>query len=69
MIEVMMKLVDLHTAPGVDLDELRGDPLEYTYFRAAFRDVVERKVTDPRGRLTRLLKYTGCKRLDQALYS
>ena len=59
MLTAMMKLVDLHTAPDVDIDVFNGDPLEYAYFRAAFRDVVERKVADQTGRLTRLLKYTS----------
>ena len=59
MLTAMMKLVDLHTAPDVDIDVFNGDPLEYAYFRAAFRDVVERKVADQSGRLTRLLKYTS----------
>ena len=59
--EVLSKLVDLqmsYSAPDIDIDIFSGDPLEYCYFRATFRDVVERKVTEPRGRLTRLLKYT-----------
>ena len=59
MMEVMMKLVDLNTAPDVDIDVFQGDPLEYSYFRAAFRDVVERKVADSSGRLMRPLKYTS----------
>ena len=59
---VMSKLVDLqiiHSAPVVDIDTFDGNPLEYTYFRATFTDAVEKLVKDPRGRLTRLLKYTA----------
>ena len=59
MLTAMMKLVDLRTAPDADIDVFSGDPLEYAYFRAAFRDVVERKVLDQSGRFTRLLKYTS----------
>ena len=35
-----------------------GNPLNYHYFMALFSEVVETKIEDPRGRLTRLLKYT-----------
>ena len=59
MVDLMMKLVNLHTAPDVDLDVFRGDPLEYEYFRAAFKEVGEKKVTDSRGRLIRMLQYTS----------
>jgi hypothetical protein len=59
---LITKLVDLQvtqSAPVVDIDTFNGDPLEYTFFRATFRDAVEQRVQDPRGRLTRLLKYTS----------
>ena len=59
MMNAMFKLVDLHTVPAVDIDIFSGDPLEYDFFRATFHDVVERKVADPMGRLTRLYKYTA----------
>ena len=35
-----------------------GNPLNYRYFMTLFREVVESKIEDPRGRLTRLIKYT-----------
>ena len=35
-----------------------GNVLEYHYFMTLFREVVESKTEDPRGRLTRLIKYT-----------
>ena len=59
--EVMIKLTDLHiahSAPNVDIDIFSGNPLDYGYFRATFHEVVEKKILEPRGRLTRLLKYT-----------
>ena len=59
ILSAMMKLVNLQTAPEVDIDIFTGDPLEYQYFRATFNDVVENRIQDPRGRLTRLLKYTA----------
>ena len=59
---VMSKLLDLQitqSAPGVDIDTFDGNPLDYSYFRATFTDAVERLIQEPRGRLTRLLKYTS----------
>jgi hypothetical protein len=58
MLSIMTKLVNLHTAPDVDII-FSGDPLDYAYFRAAFKEVVEEKVSDSPGKLTRLLKYTS----------
>ena len=46
-------------APEVDIDTFSGDPLEYHYFMEVFKEVVEEKIEDPRGRLTRLIKYTA----------
>ena len=54
----ILKLMDLHTSPAVDLDVFNGNPLEYTYFKATFQDAVEGKIDDQKGRLTRLIKYT-----------
>ncbi len=56
--ESIVKLLQLQTAPTVDIDEYDGNPLEFNYFLATFKEVVEQKVEDPRGRLTRLIKYT-----------
>ena len=35
-----------------------GNPLEYHYFITLFHKLVEKRIEDPRGRLTRLIKYT-----------
>ena len=59
VIDVMKRLINLQTAPDIDIDVFSGNPLDYKYFRTTFREVVEKKVQDPRGRLTRLLKYTS----------
>jgi hypothetical protein len=58
VIDVMKKLIDLQAAPDIEIDVFSGDPLEYRYFRTTFREVVETKVHDAGGRLTRLLKFT-----------
>ena len=34
-----------------------GYPLEYHYFMEIFKEVVEKKIEDPRGRVSRLIKY------------
>ena len=54
----MIDLMKIQAAPKPDLDEFSGDPLEYLYFKANFREVVEAAVPDQVGRLTRLIKYT-----------
>ena len=40
------------------LDTFSGDPLEYHYFIEVFKEVVEKRIEEPKGRLTRLVKYT-----------
>ena len=37
---------------------LGGNPLEFHYFMAVFDEAVEKKIEVPRGKLTRLIKYT-----------
>ena len=56
--QLLIQLINRHSAPAVEIDSFRGDPLEYTYFMAAFEESVERRIDDPRGRLTRLIQYT-----------
>ena len=56
--EVLCSLVKHQSAPDVDLDVFYGNPLEYHYFMTLFHELVEKRLEDPRGRLTRLIKYT-----------
>ena len=51
-------VVKQQSAPDVDLDVFDGNPLEYHYFITLFHKLVEKRIEDPRGRLTRLIKYT-----------
>ena len=44
--------------PDGNIDVFSGDPLKYHYFMEIFKEVVEKRIEDPRGRLTRLIKYT-----------
>ena len=56
--DMLCKLLKVQSAPDVDIECFDGNVLEYHYFMALFREVVESKIEDPRGRLTRLIKYT-----------
>ena len=42
----------------IDIDVFGGNPLEFHYFMTVFDEAVEKKIDDPRGKLTRLIKYT-----------
>ena len=55
--KMLCKLIQQQGAPEVDIDTFSGDPLEYHYFMEVFKEVVEKRIEDPRGRLTRLIKY------------
>ena len=57
--QVILDFARMQSAPKPTLDTFSGDPLDYTYFRMAFRDVVESCVPDQRGRLNRLLACTS----------
>ena len=57
--DMLCKLLWFQSAPDVDIKTFDGNVLNYHYFIALFREVVESKVDDPRGKLTRLIKYTS----------
>ena len=59
MLHLLHKLLRLQSAPNVDIEISDSNVVNYHYFIAIFREVVESKVDDPRGRLTRLIKYTS----------
>ena len=56
--DILYKLLQQQAAPEVDIEYFDGNPLNYHYFMVLFSEVVETKIDDPRGRLTRLIKYT-----------
>ena len=56
--ELMCKLLNQQNAPELDIYTFDGDPMEFHYFMAIFHEVVERKIDDEQGRLTRLIKFT-----------
>ena len=43
----------------MDIETFDGNVLNYHYFVALFSEVIENKVDDPRGKLTRLINYTS----------
>ena len=55
---MMSKLLKQQIAPDVDINIFIGDPVDYCYFNAVFEEVVQKKIENPRGRLTKLIKYT-----------
>lgn len=55
---MMCRLFSQQSATNVDIDVLDGSSLEFNYVMSMFEELVERKVVNPRGRLTRLIKYT-----------
>ena len=56
---MMCQLLKQQSAPDIDIDILSGNPMDFYYLMAVFSEIVEKKVDDPRERLTRLIKYTA----------
>ena len=56
--EILCRLIKQQSAPEIDTDSFDGNLLNYRYFMAIFKEVVENRIDDPRGRLIRLIKYT-----------
>ena len=56
--EMMCELLRQKAAPELEIDIFDGNPMDFHYFMAIFKEVVENKVTDSRGQLTRLIKFT-----------
>ena len=56
--EILCRLMKHQSAPEVDIDCFDGHPLNYQYFMATFKEVVENRINDPHGQLIRLIKYT-----------
>ena len=44
------KMLALSAAPSADIDVFSGDILQYEYFKATFKDVVETNVIEQRSR-------------------
>ena len=50
--EMLHKLVKEQLALQVDLESFGRNPVEYTYFMSMFRESVEKKIENPKGRPT-----------------
>ena len=57
MSQMLCKLLKLCATPEVDMEPFDGNALNYHYFMALFKDVVESRIDDPRVILTRHTKY------------
>ena len=57
--EMMFQLLKQQSAPEIEIDVFDGNPMEFHYFMAVFKEVVEKRVDYERGKLTRLIKYTN----------
>ena len=47
--EILCRLMKQQSAPKVDIDSFHGNPLNYWYFMAIFKEVVENRIDDSRG--------------------
>ena len=52
--EMMCKVVNQQSVPQIDV--FGGNPLDFHYIMAVFHEAVEKKIEDPHGKLTRLIK-------------
>ena len=59
VIDILCQLLRQQAAPEVQVDVFDGNHLNFKYFMALFKEVVETKIEDPHGRLTRLIRYTS----------
>ena len=58
-IDKICEVLQTQSAPTVDLETFNGDPLEFKFFLTNFEEIVEKRIKDPMGRLTRLIKFTS----------
>ena len=56
---MLCRLIKEQSAPDVGIEEFDGNPLNLNYFRSMFHETVEKKIDDPKGGLTQLIKYTS----------
>ena len=55
--EILFRLMRQQSASEIDIDCFDGNFVNYRYFMAIFKKVVENRIDDSRGRLIRLIKY------------
>ena len=57
---VLCQSLRQQASPEIDTEVFDGNLLNFKYFISLFKEVIETKVDDPRGRLAHLIKYTSC---------
>ena len=70
ILDTSCHLVKQQSALDIELDVFGGNLLDFYYFMTFCHEVVEKRIVDPRGRLTRLVKKIhnwGCKKDNQTL--
>ena len=55
---MLRQLLKQEGAPEVDVNVFSGDPLIHHCFMEIFKEEIKKRTNDPRGRLTRIIKYT-----------
>ena len=55
--DALCKLFQLQAVPEIEMEQFDGNPLNYYYFMTLFAEVVGKKIEEPRGILTRLIKF------------
>ena len=55
---MICKPLQQQAAPHLDNVKFYGKPIKYLYFMSLFKEIVEDRIEDPRGRPKRLIKYT-----------
>ena len=56
---IISSLLRMQSAPEPTIDIFYGDPLEFNYFISTFEEVIETKIDEDKGRLIRLIQFTG----------
>ena len=49
--KMMCQLLKQQSALDIDIDIFSGNPMDFHYFMAVFKERVEKKVDDPRGKI------------------
>ena len=54
--KMMWQLLKQQSTPDIVISLFSGNPMKFYYFMAKFNEIVEKKVDDPRGKLTWLIQ-------------
>ena len=56
-LNILCQLLTQQAAPDAAIDTFDGNPLNYFYFMVLFKKAIKKKIYDPKGRLTSLIKF------------